>query len=375
MAPTPAGQPDADAAAPSPAGRLVWADAAKGLSIVLVVLHHLAQKHYGVVVPDGLEWLAQGWQALTSVLKPVRMPLFFLISGMFAAAALRRPWHRVRGPRALTPYYLYVVWVCVHAVVFARATALPMNRTRDAADLLRDMLFASTSLWYLYALAAYFVLAKLLVGWDRRVVVAAAALLAATAGLLPIEAYNRVSVLHHFVYFALGAYFPDVVRHLAVRRSALGLALLLAAYAGLAGLAGALGLPHRTTVLATSVAAVPLTLSLVVAASHAWPRVGLGAAAVGRRSLEVYVLHMPVLAGLHHLLAESVSVPDRAWPSAAVAAVPVAAYPLVATAALTAACLLLRAGAVGPLRWLFVLPGRRRLPHTAEAATRAADRR
>ena len=123
----------ATAGAPRP--RLVWADAAKGLCILLVVLHHSTVKHLPAVLPADLSAVGEAWLALTAALKPIRMPLFFLLSGLFAAGALRRPWAQVLTARVLTPYWVYAVWLGLLAVVFSLERTLVMNRTQGVGDL------------------------------------------------------------------------------------------------------------------------------------------------------------------------------------------------------------------------------------------------
>lgn len=333
--------------------RLIWADAAKGVCIVLVVLHHLVTKHYAVLLPDG-SFVGTAWLGVTDALKPVRMPLFFLISGMFAASAVRRPWRRAARPRIANPYYLYVVWLLIHAVVFSYATALAMNRTRNLTELLGDLVLASTQLWYLYALALYFVLAKLLLRFDPRWVLAGAAAVSAVASLLPIEAANRESVLQHFVYFLAGVLVPALPRRVAELRGRHVTSALAAGAAAVGGGALVLGLPESTTTLLVSLVGVPLAIRLVAAAS-AWQWFAAPAAELGRRTLPVYVMHVPLLALLHHLvvpLREVLLVPDT--PAGVLVA---AAYPLLATATVTGTCLLLHAVLVrGGLGFLFQLP-------------------
>lgn len=89
----------------------------------------------------------------------------------------------------LNIYYLYAVWLTIHMAVFLSLEALPMNRTRNSAELVLDLAYASTGLWYLYALVLYFLVARLLRGVDPRVVVVVAAALALVAPSLPIEAW------------------------------------------------------------------------------------------------------------------------------------------------------------------------------------------
>ena len=159
-APTATAATGATATAGAPRPRLAWADAAKGLCILLVVLHHSTVKHLPAVLPAELSAVGDAWLALTAALKPIRMPLFFLLSGLFAAGAVRRPWAQVLTARVLTPYWVYAVWLGVIAVVFSLERTLVMNRTQGVGDLLGDLVFASTGVWFLYALAVYFVLAK-----------------------------------------------------------------------------------------------------------------------------------------------------------------------------------------------------------------------
>lgn len=330
---TPAARGPATPTAPG-SQRLPWADAAKGVCIVLVVLHHLVTKHYDLVVPDGPTGTV--WLAVTDGLKPIRMPLFFVVSGMFAAAAVHRPWRDVARRRLATPYYLYAVWLVVHAVVFTYATVLPMNRTQTLAELGQDLLLASTQLWYLYALALYFVLAKLLLHLDARAVLVVAAAVSATTSLLPIEAANRESVLQHFVFFLVGVLAPSLPRRIAELRGGHVTGALAAGTLVATGAAVVLGLPQSATTLLVSVAGVPLAIRLVVSASTR-PWFAALAGALGRRTLPIYVMHVPLLSLLHHVVVPLPEVPGAAG------AVLLVVYPVAATAVITATCLLLHA--------------------------------
>ena len=345
-------------AARTPSGsgrRLVWADAAKGVCIALVVLHHLTTKHYDLLVPDGTN-VEAFWQAMTDALKPVRMPLFFLISGMFAAGAVRRPWRDVARRRVANPYYLYAVWLGLHAAFFSVFTVLPMNRTRSMSELVEDLVFASTGLWYLYALAAYFVLAKVLRSVDHRVVLLAAAAVSASSSLLPIEAANRESLLQHFVFFVVGVLVPDLPRRVAELPGRQVTGALTAGCAALAAAAWLLGLPQSTTTLLVSVVAVPLAIRLVAAAcSRPW--FSTPAAMLGRQTLPVYVLHVPLISLLHHLVVQLPGAPTL-W-DAPGGAVLLAVYPLLSTAVITVGCLGLHSAlARGGFPVLFRMPGR-----------------
>lgn len=102
------------AAGTAQGSRLAWADTAKGLLIILVVFWHVVLKSYltidwriGLPIPGA-------WGLISDLAYPVRMPLFFLISGCFAANAVARPWAAVLRGRVLRFLYLYLLWTLIH---------------------------------------------------------------------------------------------------------------------------------------------------------------------------------------------------------------------------------------------------------------------
>lgn len=331
----------------APAERLRWPDVAKGACILMVVLHHVVLKHYVELVPGSYAPVATWWHDLTYAFKPIRMPLFFAVSGFFAASAVARPW-AASLRRIVSSYYLYVVWLGVFAVIYALETDLPANRVTSAADLVGELLWAASSLWFLYALAVYFVLAKALSPLPPSVVVAAAAALAVSVSWLGIEENNRFSVLLHLVYFLAGAYYPQALRWLA--EHPLRLRVLLPAYAVSAAVVLYSGLPWSPTAVVASLVGIPLGIAGAVRLQHG--AVGAGLAWVGQRTLRVYVLHLAVLVAVVQLplgLGEG----HVLWVGGVVA------YPVLLTALVAAACfgvhaVLVRAG----FSWLFELPVR-----------------
>jgi hypothetical protein len=125
-----------------------WADAAKGVCIILVVAWHV-----GLPVP-GL------WGTLGEQFLPLRMPLFFAISGLFAANAVHRPWRAVARGRIAGFLYLYALWLLIHTVVLASTPDFPTDRATSALGLVAQLTITPSNLWYLYALALYCTLAK-----------------------------------------------------------------------------------------------------------------------------------------------------------------------------------------------------------------------
>ena len=130
--------------------RIVWVDQAKGLAILLVVLYH------AVFFMNASGW---GWPLLTranGALATFRMPLFFFASGLFFFGNLAKPASTVVTRRVLPMVWLYVVWSVVFAITFS---VVPWVRDPERVPLMElPWIFArpSTELWFLYALAIYF---------------------------------------------------------------------------------------------------------------------------------------------------------------------------------------------------------------------------
>ncbi len=289
-------------------GRLAWADVAKGGCIVLVLLWHVIMKDY-LQIDWRLAMPVPGaWGAFGELLLPMRMPLFFTISGMFAAAAVHRPWRAVARSRVAKFLYLYALWLLIHTAVLAFAPDFPTDRASSVGQLLAQLTITPSNLWYLYALALYFVLAKALRRVHPAVLLGAAGTLAAVAatGLLDTPG-NRGGLYQNLVFFLAGLHLrPYVLRWaqagtgrrllLAAAAYGVGSAVLLATDVG--RLPGVAVLVSTVAVLFGIAGAVRLTR---------WPVVAEPLAALGRHTLPIYVIHMPVLALLHLLIADRVA--------------------------------------------------------------------
>ena len=82
--------------------RVDWVDYAKGTCIILVVLMHSTlgvEKAAGQVtwIHSFIEWA-----------RPFRMPDFFLISGLFLAQRIDRPWREYLDSKVVHFAYFYV---------------------------------------------------------------------------------------------------------------------------------------------------------------------------------------------------------------------------------------------------------------------------
>ncbi|HEV7251806.1 MAG TPA: acyltransferase family protein [Mesorhizobium sp.] len=212
------------------AGRTAWVDAAKGLSILLVVMMYAAYntgEHSGGI---GLLHYVIGFAT------PFRMPELFLISGLFLSQVIDRPWLRYADRRVVHYFYFYALWMLImiglKVGLFAGA---PLDALREAALALGHPYGV---LWFIYMLGVFGLAAKLL--WQARaphwlVIPAAAALQMAGSGT---DVHVAEQFARHFVFFYLGyAAAPLIFRFVEWAEDHAPLALFgLAAWALLNGL-------------------------------------------------------------------------------------------------------------------------------------------
>ncbi len=190
--------------------RMDWIDVAKGMSILLVVyLHaHLFLKESGLsnTVYGTISW----------AFNPVRMPLFFAMSGLLAVSALQTDWRTLSARKLWYFLYLFTLWHCLHVVLFKYALWHPFADFSDPLiwEMALGLVRPSTSIWFIWALIFYFAFARAL----RHAPVLAAALSVA-AGLLGetdllAEAgasYAQQNLFKFLPFFVLPALFGQAV--------------------------------------------------------------------------------------------------------------------------------------------------------------------
>ncbi|MEZ0072826.1 acyltransferase family protein [Planotetraspora sp. GP83] len=337
--------------------RAQWADVAKGACIILVVLWHVIVKDYlqiswhaGLPVPSA-------WGTLGEQLLPLRMPLFFTISGVFAANAVNRPWRVLGRSRVAKFLYLYAVWLLIHTAILAAAPDFNTDHADSVLGLVEQLTITPSNLWYLYALAVYFAFAKAVRRAPRPVILAAAAALSVitAAGVLATPG-DRGGVYQNLVFFLGGLYFKPYVERWAATATNRRLALTFVVYAAALTVMAVTGGQRWVGVWpAVSVAAVAFGVTAAERVSR-WRPVGDALAALGRRTLPIYVVHMPLLALLHGFLVGPMS-----RLSGDGQALAVVGYPILLTAVVIGLSLAIRRGLLAArATWLFELPGWRR---------------
>lgn len=238
-----------------------WVDVAKGISIILVVMMHAT---FGVGEATGEVGFMHYVLAFAA---PFRMPEFFMISGLFLGLVIARPWTHYADRRVVHYLYFYALW----AVILILFKHLIVDRDpAGTISLLASAVYEPYSiLWFIYALAVFSLIAKLL--YQIRAPHIAVFLAAAALSIAPVA--TPVSVVNYtaeyFVYFYAGyAFAPHIFRFADGVRAKAGLAwaALLAWAAVNAGLVFLPGHAVTYGVITTGVAHIPGAMFLLALA-------------------------------------------------------------------------------------------------------------
>ncbi|KJL40348.1 Inner membrane protein YcfT [Microbacterium trichothecenolyticum] len=333
------------------APRVQWIDIAKGVAIALVVLHHSLQflEAYG--------WVAGPLQRADTGLTTMRMPLFFAVSGLLAAGAIRTlPFGRLWRRRLLLLAYLYVLWGLVRAVWFS-LVPWPLEPLDPWMQFLVSPVQPWSGLWYLYALVLYSAAAwamRRLPAWLQLTFAGAVSVLFASGIIQLGTGYTWRSIGTYFFFFVFGMHGRELLLRWAERVTwPLGIGVFAGYGALTLGLSLVPSSVRWAATLPVAVLGVAAGVALAVMLSRI-PVAGNAAQGLGARTLPVYVLHVLVISALAPLI------PVAALPTAAVA---------VGLAAVAIAVALALYAAVGRVPGLFSLPpGIPPLPRAEPAA-------
>lgn len=317
--------------------RVGWPDVAKGVCIILVVLWHAVTKH--AIAVAGAGPVTDAWATLNAQLLPLRMPLFFLISGMFAARAVNAPagtpWRRRAGRLAA----VYVIWVVIQTFVLALTPDFDTARAENGWQLLAQLTISPTNLWYLLALAVYLLVARLVRHVPTAVVLPVAFVIAAVAaaGVIP-DLGNLWQLVQNLFFFLAGLRQRSVIERFAAGATPLRMLMLGGAYVAAVGAVGVLGIRRWPGVwpLLAVVAVAFGVMACVTIDRHA-SVIARPLRWVGQRTLPIYVIHMIPLALIDGALRGS------GW---VVTPAVEAVWPIVLTAVVITVCLAVHAGLV-----------------------------
>jgi len=251
-------------AATAPRPRVDWVDYAKGFCIIFVVMMHST---LGVEQAAG----GEGWMHyLVAFAKPFRMPDFFMISGLFLSAVIDRSWRTYLDRKVVHFAYFYALWITIQFGVKAPGIAAEHGVAATVLMYLESYIEPFGTLWFIYLLPIFFVVAKL----TRRLHPAIVWGMAAALEILPIHTGSTVidEFAGRFVFFYSGYLFAPLIFKAAkhVQQSPLAGIVALAVWAlvnGFAVFAGYADLPFVSLALgligAAAVIHIAVLLSMV----------------------------------------------------------------------------------------------------------------
>jgi uncharacterized membrane protein YcfT len=276
--------------------RLDWVDYCKGICIILVVMMHST---LGVEKALGESTWLNGFVAWA---KPFRMPDFFLISGLFLCSRIAAPWRSYLDRKVVHFAYFYLLWMTIQLVIKSPGIAAEHGLAAPFTTWLDALINPFGTLWFIYLLAVFFLVAKLLRPVPALLVWLTAALLEAA----PIETGNMVidEFASRFVYFytgyLLGPRILAAVHALSARKTG-SLLLALGLWAVVNTLLVAQGL---ATLPGISLALGLAGAGAVILAGLLLARAGLFALIrhAGENSIVIYLAFFLFMAGTRWLL-------------------------------------------------------------------------
>lgn len=138
--------------APAAGARLRWIDTARGIGIILVVYAHVlrGQVSAKLLAATPIEQLQD------AVIYKFHMPLFLMLSGLFAGATIRSRPEFLRR-RFVTIVYPYFLWSVLQTLTSMLAHSYA-NKSGSLADLMQIGLHPIGQFWFLYVLAIFQIL-------------------------------------------------------------------------------------------------------------------------------------------------------------------------------------------------------------------------
>lgn len=271
--------------------RFEWVDAAKGLCIIMVVLMHST---LGVEKALGqTTWLHK----VVDWAEPFRMPDFFLISGLFLAARIDRPWRAYTDTKIVHFAYFYLLWMHIHFAFRMYGIVNEMGLEAALWVYAKAYIEPFSALWFIYLLAIYFLVTKLLAGVPKAVVISAAValhMLAPHTGTFVVDEFSN-----RFVFFYAGYALAPTIFAYAQRLGTLETRRLLAGLLGWAILntvavtSGLSKLPGADLLVSTLGIMAVVAFSVLVVGTSAAPQARSHIARLllhcGRNSIVIYV--------------------------------------------------------------------------------------
>ncbi|WP_343959328.1 acyltransferase [Yaniella flava] len=287
--------------------RILWLDYAKAFAILAVVITHVITKFVIPLDMNGSQLLL----GFVVAFQPLRMPIFFLVSGLLGASAQSMPWSEVLRRKTGSYYYIYVVWLVLQTVLFLslpRDIEIPTAVANDIPSFISQLTYNPSNLWYLWALALFFPIAKLGIAIPR-LTLGISLLVATVAAMGMLSQLQLLSTaLLNLPWFLAGAYFSNVFLSIAESRQKRNIWLSVICFMGLLSFylivriaLGPIfsGLVYNFLAL-SGIAAIIVLFPRVSSALRKWRLLNELIVYIGKNTVQIYVLHVPIITVTAH---------------------------------------------------------------------------
>lgn len=258
--------------------------------LLVIITHAIA-----ILDQEGLG--VRRWGTFSGLLVSMRLPTFFLVSGLFARKSLYAPVLAFLDQRVLKFLYLYVLWSLAYCV---GDLAIPLNTwTREVQEAVR----LGSFLWYLVALPVFYAFARLMRSWPVALQIALGAVLFVLfeADILKTPSWGINHMGQCFVWFLVGLYGSEGIRKRAGSANWTLVVALGFLYFVVRG--GSVALHGRGELAGNVVApmiAIPFAICFAFQVAQTKP--GLPLSSLGKTTLPVYVMHWGILELTVHAL-------------------------------------------------------------------------
>ncbi len=286
-------------AAPTTAdSRIAWIDYARGFNILIVVIGHVILGLRSTNMLSDGPWF-RVWDARYY---NFRMPLFFLLSGLFAERQLRRSAGSFLRDKGATLVYPYFIWSTLQILV--QIGLNPITRGQITFQhLLWQPLFPEGQFWFLHVLffimLAYFLMRKLGVGPVACLIVSLACY-AAQHDRPQASSWPLQRILYYGPFYAFGGLAGLWVSKIRIGQPWQLAAILLAGFGVVAAAIQVEGDPPLPVQMAVTLCGIAAAIALTALLSRS--RFMGFLPVLGRYSLEILVAHMLSAAGLRIVL-------------------------------------------------------------------------
>ncbi|MCA0911013.1 acyltransferase family protein [Qipengyuania gaetbuli] len=283
----------------TPELRAKWVDIAKAISILLILLGHATQH---VSIYTGEDGILHGF---VTMLTPVRVPMFFFISGLFSMSFYMGHNKRITE-RLLQLSKVYAVW-SILSLLFAKML-FPSAESHLAGlaftDAVAEFILPSAFPWFLWALAIFNLVAAFGLRHVPLFTLLIAIGLSAALVTIPYDlpgthAVGGVGIYANFLFFVLPFYVANArerIERLAPLRTACTAGIAYCALLFASEAQGNSWLKPAFTITATCAGII--TLLCLARILENTGRVQLTMSYIGQKTLPIYVMHGLISLGM-----------------------------------------------------------------------------